>query len=549
MLNANPALSLYQVQNGASVVHHPPSISSSSFLEPTIRAVRFWRHVGPIVLHYKFTELWFKVAHVNAKVRRETWDELHDLHSQTGLRVILDLRGLFVKIGQVMSSRADFIPRQYIDVFQTLQDSVPPWNHAQIQEIVRDSLKSCQGLQLEEVFDEIGEVLGSASIGQVHKAKLSQKYGGETVAIKVMHPNAEKMFRDDFKVFRTLCKVALPGWDPIIRELELQMMTEFDYSNEANNLICVRNNIAKSPYANKVVVPEPKMDLCSKKLLVMEFLSGKKLASHIEGRVASMFDGDLSMTRKVLKAKQQAMFETNDSESCTNSEKGVLWQLNEILGESHKNLNILNKGVKALQLASLSHDARKKLSLILDVTGHQIFNDGLYNGDPHPGNILVLDCGRLGLIDYGQTRRLTKSERLALAGVVSSLGKSTNSLKSVHEIADAMRKFGFRSRDSNDENTAKFAALYFDSDDEGRKLGYATPQKYLQYLNAIDPMVAVPDAAVFVARTSFLFRGLGALLQQSLHTSQHWRRHALTALERNGDGRPLYNLGMYPIND
>jgi aarF domain-containing kinase len=122
------------------------------------------------------------------------------MHAQTGLNVILDLRGLFVKIGQVMSSRADFIPRQYIDVFHTLQDAVPPWSIESVEEIIRDSLDTCQGLQLEEVFDSIDEVLGSASIGQVHKAKLTS---GKTVAVKVMHPNAEKMFRDDFKVSKT----------------------------------------------------------------------------------------------------------------------------------------------------------------------------------------------------------------------------------------------------------------------------------------------------------------------------------------------------------
>jgi hypothetical protein len=99
--NANPALSSYQVQKAVSTKREPPSVSNSSFLEPTIRAIRFWRHVGPIVLHYKFTELWFKVAHVDSNVRREKWEKLHSLHAQTGLRVILDLRGLFVKIGQV----------------------------------------------------------------------------------------------------------------------------------------------------------------------------------------------------------------------------------------------------------------------------------------------------------------------------------------------------------------------------------------------------------------------------------------------------------------
>jgi aarF domain-containing kinase len=213
--NANPIFSSCYFQ---PTTHDKQFVASSSFLEPSLRAVRFWRSVGPIVVHYKFTELWFKAAHVDPQVRRETWDKLHTIHAQTGLKVILDLRGLFVKIGQVMSSRADFIPRQYVDVFSSLQDSVPPWENERVKEIIRDSLKTCQGLQLEEVFDSIDEVLGSASIGQVHKAKLAT---GETVAVKVMHPNAEKMFRDDFKVFRTLCKVALPGWDPILRELEV----------------------------------------------------------------------------------------------------------------------------------------------------------------------------------------------------------------------------------------------------------------------------------------------------------------------------------------
>eukprot|EP00985_Skeletonema_marinoi_P018431 scaffold10301_cov66-Skeletonema_marinoi.AAC.1 len=108
-----------------------------------------------------------------------------------------------------------------------------------------------QGLTIEDVFESFDDVLGSASIGQVHKAKLTPEFGGETVAVKVMHPNAETRFRNDFKIFRTLCKVALPGWDPILRELEMQMMTEFDYTNEGQNLLQVGKNMAKSPYANK----------------------------------------------------------------------------------------------------------------------------------------------------------------------------------------------------------------------------------------------------------------------------------------------------------
>lgn len=159
--------------------------------------------------------------------------------------------------------------------------------------------------------------------------------------------------------------------------IQMQMMTEFDYSNEANNLICVNNNMARSPYANRVIIPKPKLNLCSKRLLVMEFLSGKKLASHIEDQLASILDGDVTMARKVLKAKQQAIFQSSNGRA-PNS-KGFLCQVNDILGDN-TNLSTISKVSKALQLASVTHAVRKKLSLLLDVTGHQIFNDGLYNG-------------------------------------------------------------------------------------------------------------------------------------------------------------------------
>ena len=372
-------------------------------LEPTIRALKFWRRVAPIVVHYKFTEYWLKVAHVDDKKKRyEIWEKLHSTHAPAGLKCILELRGLFVKIGQVMSSRADFIPRQYVDVFSELQDSVPPWEKDRVQQIVQQSLMESQGLQLDDVFETFDEVLGSASIGQVHKAKLTPQFGGEVVAVKVMHPNAETRFRNDFKIFRTLCKVALPGWDPILRELEMQMMTEFDYTNEGNNLLRVGKNMAKSPYANKVKVPHPMLDLCSKNLLVMEYLEGKKLAVSIEDKLASILGGDRLVARKVLKAKQQALFESKHS---GHQKKGFLKDLNDILGENNSSLSVLEKAAKARKLMSMTRDARNKLSLLLDATGHQIFNDGLYNGDPHVSLLLCKDL--VFLITYVQLTLMT----------------------------------------------------------------------------------------------------------------------------------------------
>lgn len=211
--------------------------------------------------------------------------------------------------------------------------------------------------------------------------------------------------------------------------------------------------MAKSPYSNSVRIPQPMIELCSKNVLVMDYLSGKKLAVAIEEELASILGGDIGMARKVLKAKQQTLFESKDvSGKC---KQRFMQQLSDILGELNEDMTNAQKGVNALRLVTMTRNARKKLALLLDATGYQIFHDGVYNGDPHPGNILVLDDGRLGLIDYGQTRRLTKHDRLALAGVVAALGKP---MRNVHEIANAMREFGFQSRYNNDANMADFAA-------------------------------------------------------------------------------------------
>ena len=162
----------------------------------------------------------------------------------------------------------------------------------------------------------------------------------------------------------------------------MQMMTEFDYINEAHNLQLVRGNMAKSPYANKVRVPQPVIDLCSKNLLVMEFLPGKKLADYIEDRLSNILGGDVQSARKVLKAKQQALFESKD---VGHKNKGFFRELSDIIGETDDSLGMTQKATKALQLMSMTRDARRKLSLLLDATGWQIFHDGVYNGDPHPG--------------------------------------------------------------------------------------------------------------------------------------------------------------------
>mmetsp|Transcript_23139 Transcript_23139/g.34454 ORF Transcript_23139/g.34454 Transcript_23139/m.34454 type:complete len:171 (-) Transcript_23139:131-643(-) len=144
------------------------------------------------------------------------------------------------------------------------------------------------------------------------------------------------------------------------------------------------------------------------------------------------------------------------------------------------------------QLASLVWVQRRNVDLLLDVHGYQIFRNGQFNGDPHPGNILVLENGQLGLIDYGQCYTLTEEDRLALSYIVREL---SNPEVDGATLSSAMRDFGFRFKYYKEDVVKEMASLLFDSDNARIPLGLPTPQELLMYLNSQDPMETVPDPA------------------------------------------------------
>ena len=108
------------------------------------------------------------------------------------------------------------------------------------------------------------------------------------------------------------------------------------------------------------------------------------------------------------------------------------------------------------------------------------------------GNILILKSGQLGLIDYGQCYKLKEFDRLAISSIVSELGSDEINTSMV---SLAMRNMGFRFKHHNDNCVTEMAKLLFDSDHARIKLGLPSPQELLNYLNAQDQMVHVPDAA------------------------------------------------------
>lgn len=139
------------------------------------------------------------------------------------------------------------------------------------------------------------------------------------------------------------------------------------------------------------------------------------------------------------------------------------------------------------------------------------------------------------MIDYGQTKFITDEERLGVAKVILALaaddGESQQSSKT-QAVADAMRELGFSTKRNDAKVLEQYAGLFFDSDEVGKKLyDCPTPQTYFKRLTELDPLVTVPDVAVFVARCGFLLRGMGSILGKQIKTSERWSVYAKQALE------------------
>ena len=119
---------------------------------------------------------------------------------------------------------------------------------------------------------------------------------------------------------------------------------------------------------------------------------------------------------------------------------------------------------------------------------------------------------------------LSETERHALCTIVTELGA-----RKVNEdnVAKAMHTFGFRFENGRNDTITNTARLFFDSDAGRREVNCPTPQSYLMHLQKENTMTVCPDPAVFVARTSFLFRGFGSLMGMEIHTSQHWKNNVI----------------------
>jgi len=305
-----------------------------------------------VLKKYGFDKILGQTAKSKLQRKEDDADELPihlDDDVPVKLRLMLqELGTTFIKLGQLLSTRPDIVGERFADELANLQDDNPAITYDQIKAIVERELNG----NIDELFEEFNhEHLATASIGQVHEAKLPT---GERVAVKIQKEGITDKIDLDIRIMKyiadradrwnkNLRKINLPG---IMEEFDRSIHKEIDYNNEFMNMQRIESNFENDPYVH---IPITYPRYCSSKVLTMEFIEGTKL---------------------------------NDVYACEDD----------------------------------SFDKKLLAKTVLDSYLQQLFIDGFFHGDPHPGNLLILednvvcylDLGMMGFFDEEFKRNLSE---------------------------------------------------------------------------------------------------------------------------------------------
>ena len=192
---------------------------------------------------------------LRARVLGSAWREANvgDVHTRNARRVyatILKLQGLFIKVGQLLSIMANFLPPEFRSELEGLQDQVPPRPFSEIESRIKKELGD--SMKLIAALDR--EPTASASLGQVHAARLTD---GRRVAVKVQHRDIDRIVRLDLKTIRRILGIVqffvpVQGLDAYYHQIKELLSQELDFALEADNIESIAKNFAKDP---RVVFP------------------------------------------------------------------------------------------------------------------------------------------------------------------------------------------------------------------------------------------------------------------------------------------------------
>ena len=276
--------------------------------------------------------------------------------------ILVDLGPVYVKLGQLLSTRPDLLPAEYIEALSTLQAEVPPVDWAEIEVVLRKQLRE----PLEDVFESINyQPVAAGSIAQTHRATLSD---GREVALKIQRPGLETVVEQDISLIRLMARLVAQTefgqyYDivSIAEEFAQALRTELDFTQEAHYTDQLRDNLMNTRWfdASKLVLPEIYWDYTTSHVMVMEWLDGVPLLSAFPPVTA---DGTIDLTER-------------DDIS----------------------------------------------TMLLRAFFQQICLDGFFHADPHPGNLFYLKDGRVALFDCGMVGRLDPRTQQVLLELILAI--------------------------------------------------------------------------------------------------------------------------------
>ncbi|MFQ3616698.1 MAG: AarF/ABC1/UbiB kinase family protein [Cyanobacteriota bacterium] len=258
--------------------------------------------------------------------------------------ILVDLGPVYVKLGQLLSTRPDLLPPDYIEALSTLQAKVPPVEWAEIEAVIRESVSH----PVEDVFLTINpEPVAAGSIAQTHRATLKD---GREVALKVQRPGLLSVVEQDIALIRAIAGLVaqtefgkLYDVVTLAEEFTQALRAELRFTQEATYTDQLRTNLGRSRWFDpaQLVVPQIIWEHTTDQLLVMEWLDGKPLL----------------------------LAEFPHAEDAQSEKRAIA-------------------------------------NLLLRAFFQQVCLDGFFHADPHPGNLFYLSDGRVALLDCGMVGRL-----------------------------------------------------------------------------------------------------------------------------------------------
>jgi len=262
------------------------------------RSENQWRFVRAYTTTFQviFSYLWlfWKTKLLGRAYRDQNLPKVHRTNAKRVYETILQLQGLFIKVGQALSIMANFLPEAFRAELEGLQDQVPPRPFEEIASRIEEEL----GATTKDLFARFErEPIASASLGQVHEAETRD---GRRVAVKVQHLDIDEIVRLDLKTIRRIMAIVqwfvpVQGLDAYYHQIKELLGRELDFTLEADNIERISKHFEKDP---RVVFPTPLREYSTSRVITTTFVEGRKL-SDLAGLQAMGIDKKELATRLV----------------------------------------------------------------------------------------------------------------------------------------------------------------------------------------------------------------------------------------------------------